>query len=249
MADCKSTRTIVLRKEAGQLGLKHYFTGKPCKRGHISRRHVHNGTCLECINVNGKLWAKRNTQRVAASMRAWRSSHPDRERINKRRSYRRWYAKYGDRIRRKARDEYAADPQKFRQRRKLYAKNNKEKKAARFRRWREKNRDHHRAYNRQWALNNYDKVRTFKRNAKAKRKCVEGSHKAEDIQTIRKAQREQCAYCRLKLGDRFHVDHIQPLCRGGTNDRANLQLLCANCNLRKGASDPLVHAQSLGLLL
>lgn len=31
-----------------------------------------------------------------------------------------------------------------------------------------------------------------------------------------------------------HVDHRQPLHRGGTSDIANLQLLCEKCNLSKG---------------
>ena len=32
----------------------------------------------------------------------------------------------------------------------------------------------------------------------------------------------------------FHIDHIIPRVRGGTDVRSNLQLLCGNCNLRKG---------------
>jgi 5-methylcytosine-specific restriction protein A len=31
-----------------------------------------------------------------------------------------------------------------------------------------------------------------------------------------------------------HVDHIQPIARGGTNHPGNLQALCASCNLVKG---------------
>jgi hypothetical protein len=34
-----------------------------------------------------------------------------------------------------------------------------------------------------------------------------------------------------------------------TNDKYNLQLLCAPCNLSKRAKDPIEFNQSLGLLL
>lgn len=34
---------------------------------------------------------------------------------------------------------------------------------------------------------------------------------------------------------RLHGDHIMPFSRGGKTVWANLQLLCANCNLRKHA--------------
>ena len=35
-----------------------------------------------------------------------------------------------------------------------------------------------------------------------------------------------------------HVDHIQPVLFGGTDDIANLQALCRACNLSKGAEPP-----------
>lgn len=38
---------IITRKEALELGLKKYFTGKPCKHGHISERRV-GGDCIGC---------------------------------------------------------------------------------------------------------------------------------------------------------------------------------------------------------
>ena len=34
-----------------------------------------------------------------------------------------------------------------------------------------------------------------------------------------------------------HCDHIIPKCHGGTDDRANLQGLCARCNEWKGGRD------------
>ena len=39
---------IITRQEAVKQGLVSYFTGKPCKFGHISTRQVSNSTCLEC---------------------------------------------------------------------------------------------------------------------------------------------------------------------------------------------------------
>jgi hypothetical protein len=39
---------IITRAEAKALGLKRYFTGKPCKRGHVCERLVSNRACLEC---------------------------------------------------------------------------------------------------------------------------------------------------------------------------------------------------------
>jgi hypothetical protein len=39
---------IIKLSEAKKQGLKHYFTGVPCKRGHISLRNVANANCMEC---------------------------------------------------------------------------------------------------------------------------------------------------------------------------------------------------------
>lgn len=47
------------RKEAMQLGLPHYFTGKPCGRGHIAPRKT-KGACTECLQED---WKKANETR------------------------------------------------------------------------------------------------------------------------------------------------------------------------------------------
>lgn len=36
------------RREAYEAGSRHYFTGKPCKHGHIDKRFTKTGACVEC---------------------------------------------------------------------------------------------------------------------------------------------------------------------------------------------------------
>lgn len=53
---------------------------------------------------------------------------------------------------------------------------------------------------------------------------------------VMKRDKYTCQICgrSKKDGAVLHVDHIRPVARGGTNDKANLQTLCAECNLGKG---------------
>jgi hypothetical protein len=48
------------RNKAKATGSTHYFTGKPCKHGHIALRKT-KGSCVECLKLE---WARGNEQRV-----------------------------------------------------------------------------------------------------------------------------------------------------------------------------------------
>jgi hypothetical protein len=45
---------IISRKDALQLKLNRYFTGKECKNKHISERMTSTGRCIECHKIYGK---------------------------------------------------------------------------------------------------------------------------------------------------------------------------------------------------
>lgn len=47
----KISLTSITRQEAIARGLKRYFTGKPCKRGHICDRYVLRRVCVECHDM------------------------------------------------------------------------------------------------------------------------------------------------------------------------------------------------------
>lgn len=53
---------IISRQEANERGLTRYFTGKPCKHGHIVERTTPNGTCMACQHTTTKKWRKDNPE-------------------------------------------------------------------------------------------------------------------------------------------------------------------------------------------
>ena len=57
------------RKEAQQSGATHYFTGEPCKHGHIAPRKT-KGACVECLKIE---WIKGNASRAEYFQRYNRS--------------------------------------------------------------------------------------------------------------------------------------------------------------------------------
>ena len=52
--------TVISKEDAKARGLKRYFTGKPCNRGHVAERFVSSGVCFECNRVRVKRWCKAN---------------------------------------------------------------------------------------------------------------------------------------------------------------------------------------------
>lgn len=100
----------------------------------------------------------------------------------------------------------------------------------------------------------YDKRNALKRNAafrnrQALKAKTGGTHTKDDVLDILRLQGSKCAYCRVDISAKFHVDHIVPVVLMGTNDRRNLQCLCPGCNMSKGPKHPLDFARWLGLLL
>lgn len=129
---------------------------------------------------------------------------------------------------------FAADPEGVRQKR---------------REWYLRNRDAAKKQANVWRKNNPEKRLAAHHKRRALKRGSGGSHTAADVAAIRKAQKDSCAYCRVKLRGGGHIDHIVALSKGGSNDKTNIQITCGACNLRKHTRDPIEFAQSMGMLL
>jgi hypothetical protein len=71
---------ILSHEEAMALGLKRYFTGQPCKRGHIAERYVRSGICSKCARENFRRWYAENREHVQERVRKYQKDHPQKVR-------------------------------------------------------------------------------------------------------------------------------------------------------------------------
>jgi hypothetical protein len=249
---------IISRREAASKNLKLYFTGNPCPRGHVAGRYVASKTCSECGRARSKTehgreqaraWKQANPERQRQLNHKWCKAHPDRRREHARKSR----DKNLERCREHIHKWRKGNPERRREAGLAWKQANRER-AAEYnrkasRKWYLANTELHRERAREWRRNNLERDRALKQMRRARMRGAEGAHTAEDLRRIMKMQRGMCAICRVKLGASPHLDHIVPLKSRGSNWPGNLQWLCAPCNNRKRARDPMEFMQSLGLLL
>ena len=89
---------IIKKKEAISLGLKWYFTGKPCKHGHFSERNTASSLCKQCGRESCQKFRQDNAQY-------------NKDRLAK------WYEKNADHARACSRNHYHANRERNRERR------------------------------------------------------------------------------------------------------------------------------------
>lgn len=234
--------TIISRKEAMRLGMKQYFTGKPCKHGHIDLKTTLNGSCMEC----GRIKALKRMMENPEARKKSRETQKNRYKTD---------SAYREKIKSRSRDWHHNNQEKASANKKDWYQKNKDKaKDSSKKRWDAYREDpewveNERARKRQ-EYKDHPHRRVASHNARrAREKSADGKITAKQILKILESQKHKCVYCLACLKDGYEVDHITPISKGGTNWPSNIQCLCRACNRRKSAKDPIAFANEKGLLL
>lgn len=222
------------RREAKEKGEKYYFTGVPCKRGHIAVRKVHGG-CVPCaknryeenkedVKKQYRIKYRENREEILARNRRWRENNKER----KREGDRKYREENKDRLK-----EYF----------KKYYLDNREYILTYTKEWIKDNPDKHKEYCKTWESRNRDKcsAKAARRRAKKLERTLEFTDttlEAENKELI-----EEYYTLRDKMtelhGVDYHVDHIVPL-QGekvsGFHVWYNLQVMTGSENDSKGNS-------------
>lgn len=228
---------ITSQSEAKAQGLKHYFTGRPCKNGGIGLRRTSNGTCLCQVCRKKELerssrYYEENREKLLDSARRYRQENPEKM-ADMARSYRE-----------RNKEKEAAQQRRYRE-------ENRSKIAERRRRYREKNREkiaeNHRLYRKEnpkkmgELQRRYNQANPEKRLARgarrraAKRERIPAWFSELDQFVLEEAY--DLATQRQELtGIEWHVDHMVPMQSrkaSGLHCAANIQVIPAVMNLEK----------------
>ena len=157
-------------------------------------------------------WMKRNPDKVKAQQKAWREANSDKVKAIRRKQY----------IQNKERENDQC---------KQYYWSNREQRIADMAVYREANRE----YFRRWRLDNREKRRQEKQTRLARKAGASGSHTQTEVWQMLEDQCHVCCYCEVPLFGNFHVEHMIPLSRGGSDDWSNLGISCGPCNTSKGS--------------
>lgn len=265
MADSYS---IITRSEASQVGAKRYFTGSPCRQGHIAERRTTTGFCVLCERA-----AVRNKRQQIALIKA-QVSHQRSEQLevattasNRAEAVASGQSSYftGKACARghvALRDTSAGGCKACAQenqrkdsavaKRKVSHKAHYEKtrdaKLAYGKEYREKNKGKFTVWMQEWRAKNPERDRATRRASQAKRRAGGDGTSTAEMRLWVSVQKKKCHWCGVDCPGDFHVDHYEPLSKGGAHEVCNFVIACPSCNLKKSAKDPYEFAQSVGRL-
>ena len=244
---------IISRKEAKELNLTLYYTGKPCKYGHISERYTSNCYCVTCCKNYQeenkdilKQYNKKYRRENKDSLRDKKKQYVEnnklllQDRIKERNKNPEYKERMADKYKKYKEKNSERLKEKNRERNTKYRQKNKDKINARVRDWNknrpEDSKNRKKEYGKTWARNNQGKINGYNHTRRARllaRQPVWFSEFDEFVIT------EAVELCKLRLacsGIFWEVDHLFPLVGkqiSGLHLGINLQVIPMTLNRQK----------------
>ncbi len=204
------------------------FSGERCKvcRSQYKKQYINANR--EKINESNKEWRKAHPEKSAISIKNWQSNNPDRvKEINRRSATKR-------------RDQRIIDSREWR-------KQNGDRIKKSWQEYRKVNGDQLKETRRKYEEKYPEKIRAGKHTRRTKILGLDSKIDANYIKFLKIAQGMKCNYCNQTM-NKYQIDHIVPIARGGDNKNENLQLLCAPCNRQKGAKTDNEYMEYLNVI-
>jgi hypothetical protein len=219
MEDATYNGPVVSRAAARVAGLKWYFTGVACKRGHVDRRLVSNASCRSCANL--RVRTRRQTPEYQDYLLQERTKSLARARSKR----------YKD-----------ADPKRTSDQGRVYRQSEAGRAAIRAKDQRYRVTKTARLK----AVESTTRYRLTERGRlmhclaeqarRARKRRGQGSFSADDLAKLL-ARQKKCHICarRFTKAAPPTIDHVIPLIRGGDHAAHNIALAHKSCNSRKQA--------------
>lgn len=162
--------------------------------------------------------------------------------------HREYRAANKEKINKYNREYNAANSEEISEQKREYYEANKEKIRGYQREYRAANREKISEYDREYHQTSRGKeVRRTNHHRRRARKAEAPLGLPFDEKLQLKRQKSCCYYCGRRLV-KYHVDHVIPLSRGGSDGAENKVLACPDCNLSKGSKLPSEWAKGGRLL-
>jgi 5-methylcytosine-specific restriction endonuclease McrA len=171
---------------------------------------AHYAANTKAYNEKNREYRTANAEKINAQRREYRTANADR-----------------------LREKRAANSEQHRQASKAWHAANVEQQRE-YRRW-------YYAPDRQRARRaaNPDLYRAIGNRYQARKKSNGGHFTAQQIRDMRTAQAGICVYCNRQYDlNHLQIEHIIPVCQGGSSDISNICLACVKCNCSKKGRTP-----------
>lgn len=203
---------------------EHYFNRRSRNKSGFDSQ------CKVCIRKQKKLSHQRNKEHNNARSRRWTAANKEHVKVQ-RAARREQYPEVIEKDKTRSRRHYYANKEDKLEYKREYYYNNRAKIL-------EQSKD----YRVRFPSENIMRGKVSAHRRRARMKQVQGSYTRRDLDNLYDEQGGRCLYCGIRLFRDIpydiHVDHIQPISRGGLNNPDNLALTCQSCNLSKADKTP-----------